>query len=53
MCSLKVWISKPHNRKQVGLDELQIVLDEVNSNAVGIKASGIMTVTYGVVANVL
>ncbi len=40
------------SRENLPLDELFLLLDEINSNAIGFKSSGVITITYGVVANV-
>lgn len=48
-----MWLSADENHGQVPLYQLNVILDEINSDHVGIKASGIFTVTYGLVANAL
>lgn len=49
---MKRWLSKPENRKEIPWDQLQIVLDQVNSNEIGIQGNGVFTITYGLVASV-
>lgn len=40
------------NRSQISVDELKNILSRINASTVGIKCSGICTVTYGFIANV-
>lgn len=47
-----MWLALKSSRESLPLDELHLLLDEINSNVIGIKGSGVITITYGVVANV-
>lgn len=49
---IKRWLAIPENRMEISNEQLQIILDEVNHNEVGIHGSGIFTVTYALVASV-
>lgn len=53
MDSLKEWLSADENNGKVTLYQLQVILDELNSNQFGIKASGVFTITYNLVANII
>lgn len=48
-----MWLGHDKNRKIMSSYELQLLLDEINSGSgVGIRAGGIFTITYQLVANV-
>ncbi len=53
MSVLKTWLSEDENRKDVPLDELQLVLQELAlKDDVGIRGSNVFTIKYSLVANV-
>lgn len=53
MSVLKTWLSVDENRRDVPLDELQLVLQELAlKDDVGIRGSNVFTITYSLVANV-
>lgn len=49
---VKRWLAIPENRVEISGDQLQIILDQVNHNEIGIHGSGIFTITYALVASV-
>lgn len=53
MSVLKTWLSVDENRRDVPLDELQLVLQELAlKDDVGIRGSNVFTITYSLVVNV-
>lgn len=50
--SLNCWMSVVENRRLVPGDLNTLIQDQLQSNEIGIKGSGIFTVTYAVIANV-
>lgn len=54
MCQFKVWVGNQENRSLLGIDsdQLTILLNEMDSSVVSIKASGIFPITYGLLVNV-
>lgn len=50
--TLKRWLAEDVNRRQVSLDELQIVLQELQSKEVGIRGGDKFTISYSLVATV-
>ncbi|CAL8110853.1 unnamed protein product [Orchesella dallaii] len=51
MDSLKGWLSNDENRRNVPLDELNVVLHELQTTVIGIRGSNIFTITYSLVWN--
>lgn len=52
MSSLKTWLRKKDNRKQLSLDDLTVMINDVDNNHVAIKAGNIFPITYSQVATV-
>lgn len=50
--SLNCWMSVVENGRLVPGDLNTLIQDQLQSNEIGIKGSGIFTVTYAVIANV-
>lgn len=52
MSKMKDWFAKEENKQQVSVGELKVILKELDSNAVSIKASNVFPISYGTLADV-
>lgn len=52
MDTLKVWLTRMENRKNIPVDQLVVFFNQLDSKAVSIKGAGIFPVTYSFVASV-
>lgn len=52
MDSLNRWLSHDVNRKDIPMDQLNIILSELHERVIGIRGSNVFTVTYCVLWNV-
>lgn len=50
MSRFKVWLKG--KEREISIFDLQIVYDELNTNEVALKASGIFPITHALLANV-
>ncbi|ODM93117.1 hypothetical protein Ocin01_13561 [Orchesella cincta] len=53
MDGFKIWLSKDENRKTVPLDQLNVVLNEINTATVGIRGNNMFTITYSLLWSVV
>lgn len=49
---LKQWLSNDTYRKDIPIDTLFIVVNEIDNHVIAMKGNGIFSITYSVVANV-
>lgn len=52
MDSFKEWFGLERNRKNIPVEEVPFLLNEINTHAVAIKGNNIFPVTYSLAANV-
>lgn len=52
MGAVKTWLADDENRKNVPVDEIQIVLHEAAEKDIGIRGNNVFTITYSSVFSV-
>ncbi len=52
MDSLNRWLSHDVNRKEIPMDQMNIILSELHERVIGIRGSNVFTITYYVLWNV-
>lgn len=52
MNGFKEWLNCPENNARIPPNQFNGIIDEVNNNRIALKASGIYSITFSLVANV-
>lgn len=52
MASIKDWLAFQKNQKVVPVEQLTMVLNQIDTNAVALKGNNVFTITYSTLANV-
>lgn len=52
METLREWLKEGENRRGIHILELELVLDTLNNNAIGIQGSGIFSISWSIICTV-